>query len=74
MTRRRLSLSLSSFVLAVAPAVLVAAALMMATATTIEVPTPGEDVPLSGLRYKAPQFEAKLTSVRVACFIASAAV
>jgi hypothetical protein len=65
MTRRRLSLSLSSFVLAVAPAVLVAASLMMATATTIDVPTPGEDVPLSGLRYKALQFEAKITSVRL---------
>jgi hypothetical protein len=51
--------------LTAAPAALIAAALLMATQTVIEVPAAGQDVPLSRLSYKARAFEAKVTSVRL---------
>jgi hypothetical protein len=65
MRRRTLIRWLPLLLLAVAPAALIAAALMKATQTVIDVPAPGEDVPLSNLAYKALQFEAKVTSVRL---------
>ncbi len=51
--------------LTAAPAALIASALMLSTQTVIEVPAAGQDVPLSGLSYKARSFEAKVTSVRL---------
>ncbi len=64
MARRTLT-GFPLLLLAAAPAALVAAALMKATQTVIDVPAAGEAVPLSSLSYKAPQFEAKVTSVRL---------
>jgi hypothetical protein len=59
--------NLPAFLLALtaAPAALIASVLLMATQTVIEVPAAGQDVPLSGLSYKAHAFEAKVTSVRL---------
>jgi hypothetical protein len=51
--------------LTAAPAALIASAFLVGTQTVIEVPAAGQDVPLSGLSYKARAFEAKVTSVRL---------
>jgi hypothetical protein len=48
-----------------AASVALAVPLMHRTQTIINVPEPGTDVALSGLRYKANAFEAKVTSTRL---------
>jgi hypothetical protein len=64
MNRRHLS-AYSLVAVTVAPAALIASVFLLGTQTVIEVPKEGQDVPLSGLSYKARAFEAKVTSVRL---------
>jgi hypothetical protein len=56
----------TAVLLALASAAPVFAALMLRTETTIPKPLSDETVILGGLVYKAHQFEAKITSVRLA--------
>lgn len=54
---------LAGFVLAAAPAA-VLAVLMYRGQTSIDVPTPGQEVPLSRLVYKGSAFQSTVTAVR----------